>query len=61
MIAAKYNEHPNVFRPCENRDLTVKDRNDSVIDVFDKREVFGKWKMRVDSQINNDLQIKNGL
>lgn len=46
MIAEKYNQNPNVFRPCEDRDMTVRDRNDSVVDAFDKREVFGKFYLK---------------
>lgn len=37
------NINPNVYKKCEDRKISVSDRDDTVDDPFDAREVFGEF------------------
>lgn len=35
------NINPKLYRKCEEREITPDEEDDSVVDPFDSREVFG--------------------
>lgn len=43
MAEAIENINPNVYKKCEDRKISVSDRDDTVDDPFDAREVFGEF------------------
>lgn len=36
------NSNPNVYKKCDERSITAYDEDDSIVDPFDDREIFGK-------------------
>lgn len=38
------NSNPNIYKKCDERSKTAFDEDDSVVDPFDDREIFGKKK-----------------
>lgn len=43
------NSNPNIYKKCDERSITAFDEDDSVVDPFDDREIFGK-KMQINSR-----------
>lgn len=37
------NENPNVYQKLGERSLTKADEDESIVDPFDSREIFGKY------------------
>lgn len=37
------NQNPTLYKKCTERDVSVADEDDDVVDAFDEREIFGKY------------------
>jgi len=40
-MALLENINPKLYRKCEEREITLEEEDDNVVDPFDSREVFG--------------------
>lgn len=37
------NQNPHVYSKTDERSATLEEEDDSVVDAFDRREIFGEW------------------
>lgn len=37
------NQNPNVYSKSDERAATLEEEDDSIVDEFDRREIFGKY------------------
>lgn len=50
------NINPKLYEKCMDRPVLPEEDDDSIVDEFDAREVFGKLNYPVHSIFNKDLQ-----
>lgn len=51
------NVNPNVYRKIEDRSVTPEEEDDNVVDEFDEREIFGKFKKQPNLTFRLTLHI----